>query len=166
MNATRDIKRIGVLSIIISIFFLLVFCVCVFFIIMIHRAIEKEDSLIVILLIIIAVAAYAILGGVGIISLILFIANFTTGISVIKNSSSVDKLYEKRRSIKASIIVMRITTVVLIIAGLALILKGVEVINIIVMVICFILAIVSFVLVNKSSATFKELLKLKENNEI
>lgn len=165
MESTKDIKRLGIFSIIVSIFFFLIFAGSVAIEIAVYFAIKNTEGWVVIFVILIGIVVMFIGGIVGFISLILFILNLSTGITVVRNSSSVDELYKRKGRIKFSIWILRITAVILIIAGILLLLvtiKSFQVMYLVIMIACFALGIASFVLVNKANTTFRDFLKIKE----
>jgi len=164
-SSVKDIKRIGVLSIILSVFFFILLAVSVLFIFLIVRAINKAEGWIVIFIIIFGIVLILILGLVGIISLILGVLNLSTGITVMKSSTSIDTIYNRKGRIKFSIFVLRLTSVVLIIAGIVMILvaiKSSEWMFLVFAGIAILIGVLSMVLVNKSVPAFKEIIKMKE----
>ncbi|MCR5350282.1 MAG: hypothetical protein K6E20_04745 [Acholeplasmatales bacterium] len=168
-NPTKSVKNVGIFSLIISIFFLAITIACVVFIIGIHNAIKNEDSIAVIFLIILAIVIYFVLGIVGLVSLVLSILNLSTGIIILKNSNSYDKLYQKKGRIKFSIFILAFTSFVFFIAGVGLIFSlfsEFTVASVIIAVIMIALGCISFILSKKAHDAFKEIIEAKEAESI
>lgn len=168
-GSTKNVRNLGVFEIILSIVFLIITIACIGAIISLHMAIKKIDSFVIIFIIILAVVIYFILGLIAFISLLLFIFNLATGITVVKNSSSYDVLYKKRGRIKFSIFILGLTAFVLIVAGgisIISLFNNFEVGILLAGIGCLVLGVLSIILDKRASKEFREIINVKSIEDL